>query len=370
MDRAWIDGRPAAEADALAAAAELLERSRQPFVGGLRTDVSGIRAALGLARRIGAIVDHGESDAIYPLLTALRDGGAFLGAPAEMKRRADRVLVLGDEVAKVAPDLLAMLTETEPDLGVRTRGDAREFRSLCRAPLDSAGRGRAEHVDCAPEDIVDVVGLVRAKLSGRRAGEGAVGGDAVAGLAEFLKGAGFAAVVFAPAELGALGTEQVFGLVSDLNETTRASTLPVSASTNAMGAALQGAWTSGFPLRVGFGRGAAEHDAALFSARRQLSGDGEADLALIVDALAEPGAGGPPCALPQIAVTSEPGAVEGARVTFAVGAAGCDHDAVFYDARFGSFVGRPADAKSELPTAAAILDALADRLGGRVADAA
>ncbi|NDW05242.1 hypothetical protein [Jiella pacifica] len=370
MDTAWIDGQPATPEAALRAAADLLDSSRQPFVGGLRTDVIGLRSALSLARRIGAIVDHAGSAAVYPFIVPARESGAFLAAPAEMRRRADRVLILGNAAARTGADVIRMLTDAEPDLGAATRAGKRRFMTLGSKNATWPGAQETAHVDCASEEIVDVLGMVRATLAGRRTGEGALGEETVATIASFVAEASFCCVVFSPAEFGELGTEQIFGLVADLNETTRASTLPVFAEADAMGAALQATWTAGFPLRLSFGRGAAEHDAALNASERQLSGAGEADLAVLVEALAGASPATLEAAIPAILLTADPASAGSAKVAFHVATAGRDQDGVLYDPRFGGFIAKTAQTKSELPSVAAILDALAEQIGERARDAA
>ena len=51
MHHAWIDGKPAALSTAITAAARLLDKSRQPLIAGLGTDIAGARAAVALADR-------------------------------------------------------------------------------------------------------------------------------------------------------------------------------------------------------------------------------------------------------------------------------------------------------------------------------
>src|SRR5437660_1679628 len=64
MHDAWIDGTPAELHTAAATAARLLDASRQPLIAGLGTDVAGARAAIILAQRIGAVIDHMNADAL------------------------------------------------------------------------------------------------------------------------------------------------------------------------------------------------------------------------------------------------------------------------------------------------------------------
>lgn len=370
MQIAWIDGKPATRDEALRVAGDLFAKARQPFIGGLRTDVSGLRAAFALARRSGAVVDHGASSSIYGLVSAARDAGAFLAAPAEMRRRADRVLIVGDDAGRVGGDVLKLLAETKPDLGVETRKSGRRFLALSRQAVAIDPGSDISHLDCASKGVVDVLGMVRAKLAGRRVAEGPVGAGAVETLAAFLGEAGFAAIVFSPAEFGEIGTEMILGLASDLNDTTRASTLPVVEWPDAMGAALVATWTSGFPLRVSFGRGAGEHDALLNATERQLSDEGEADLVVLVDALAGETSALPEFVRPAILIAADPAGPSAAKVVFKVAAAGRDHDGVLYEPRFGSFVGVTGKNESGLPTVAEILDALAGTPGGTAAEAA
>ena len=67
MGDARIDGRPVALDLAIAQAARLLGASRLPLIAGLGTDIAGARAAIALADRIGAVVDHMHGQALLPV---------------------------------------------------------------------------------------------------------------------------------------------------------------------------------------------------------------------------------------------------------------------------------------------------------------
>src|SRR5215471_20064286 len=95
MDHAWIDGAPAEISTAAAAAARLLDASRQPLIAGLGADVAGARAAAALAQRLGAVMDHMHGDALLRDLDVLREAGAMLVTPSEARARADTVLLVG-----------------------------------------------------------------------------------------------------------------------------------------------------------------------------------------------------------------------------------------------------------------------------------
>ncbi|MCQ0990111.1 molybdopterin-binding domain-containing protein [Jiella marina] len=367
MDIAWIDGKPATREDALQAAAGLIGKSRQPLIAGLRTDVAGLRTAFDLARRCGGVVDHCDSDAVYPLVTALRDSGAFLGAPAEMRRRADKILIVGDRALETGGDLVRWVVEGEPDLGVRTRASKRGIMAIGSNGAASLEGADVTRIACEADDLIDLLGLLRAQLAGHRLGKGPVAEEELGRIAEFLKHAGFGCVIFAPEELGELGTEQLLGLVSDLNAETRFSTVPILAVPDAFGAALYATWSSGYPLRVNLGTEVVQHDPALYAASRQLVG-GETDLTIWIDALEGEG-NAPASSATSIVLSCEPpSSGDAPAVAFAVAKPGRDHDGVLYEPRFGSFVPVSASsggegAASDLPTVATLLEDLTAELG-------
>src|SRR4051794_22461890 len=60
-----LDGSPVALEAAVARAAAILAGSRQPVFAGLGADVAGVGAALQLADRLGGVVDHAGSAALF-----------------------------------------------------------------------------------------------------------------------------------------------------------------------------------------------------------------------------------------------------------------------------------------------------------------
>ena len=350
--------------EAVAAAAALIGGSRLPVVTGLLTDVAGNRAALALARIAGAAIDHQGSAAMYPAITAIRDGGMMIGAPAEMRRRADRVLIVGDAFAQ-SPDLPEFLFGHAPDLGERTRGE-RQILWL-GAPEGSADIPGAsiEQVGCPADGIADALAMIRAAVAGHRFGEGPIAAEQAEAAAAWMKGAGFGCAIFAVAGIDELGIEMLAGLVFDLNAATRFTCLPLFGPGQGFGAALMATWTTGFPLRVGFGRGFPDHDPDLYEAG-QLIASGEADLAIHVAGLVNTATPEPEWSgrVKVIAIgESAAGWANPPAIRFDAGMAGRDHDGVLYDERFGSFVPFAASGSGALPRAADVLAEIAAAMG-------
>ncbi len=127
MHHAWIDGTPAELDAAAATAARLLDASRQPLVAGLGTDVAGARAAIVLAQRIGAVIDHMNADALLRDLDVLREAGLMLTTPSETSLRADTLLLVGPGMTEASSALPAHLRGAASGGGDGGRIDRRIF---------------------------------------------------------------------------------------------------------------------------------------------------------------------------------------------------------------------------------------------------
>ncbi len=346
---AWIEGRAADEREALDAAARLLSESRLTVLTGAAADVETVRALLQLGEIVGGIVDHDGFEATSSMLSALREAGIMLGAPAEMRRRADRWLLVGADPFAGAEDLRDWLFEPNgPDLG-RGAGRPREVLHL-------GGTGPFE---LAEREIGDGLAQLRADLNGRRHRGAPLSHARVEEAASFLKGAAFGCVVFAPCAFGALDVELLCGLVEDLNRDTRFACLPVQGGAGGAFAAAQVAtWRTGFPLRTAFGCGYPEFEPVLNAASRRVA-SGEATLALHVGGPAsfEPDWSG---RLPVIRIGGGGDWTNPPRIALAPdGRAG---GRIVWEPRFGGFVAEESGADGT----AGILATLAERLGSVV----
>jgi formylmethanofuran dehydrogenase subunit B len=335
---AWIDGAPALLEDATAAAARLLARSGQPLVGGLGADIAGARAAIALAERLGGVVEHMHSGALLRDLDCLRETGVMLTTPGEARVRADVLLLVGADLLDAWPALNERL------LGPPARPSGVDVarRIVWLAPEAGARLpgldGRIEVVPAGlGATLASNLAALRARTKGRPVVRTGVSSVALDGLTDLLKGARFGVAVWTAERLGALELEMLNGLVRDLNETTRFSTLPLEGSDNAAGVLTACGWMTGFPMRTGFGSGAPLHDPWRFDAER-LVASGETDCAMWISAFGAP----PPAWLTALNVillcergtrfTQEP------NVRIVVGRPGVDHDAVLYSPDVGTLV--------------------------------
>lgn len=331
---AWIDGAPATFDQAVAQAERLIRASKLPVFAHLGADVEGAREAVLLAERAGGVLDHAASDALLRDLDPLRETGGMLTTPLEAAVRADVVLLVG---AVAAPDWLARPARPYD------RDIPRQSERLGASPETIGGRA-----------LLRFLAALRARAKQRPVVAAPAG---VEELAERLRGAKFGVALWDAMELEPLAIEAIHGLVRDLNETTRFSTLSAPARDNGLGVQTVCGWMTGFPLRTGFARGRPEHDPWRYNGRR-LVASGEADCVIWVSTLA--GGAAAPQAV-DIALCAAD-SLASARVRFAVARPGRDGDAILYDDGAGALVARKATAASNAPTAAATLAAIRARL--------
>jgi formylmethanofuran dehydrogenase subunit B len=356
---ASIDGAPASVDDAAAAAARLLARSHQPLIAGLGADIEGARAAIALAERVGGVIEHVHSAALLRDLDPMRETGVMLTTPGEARVRADVVLLVGQGLTETWPALNGRLLRppARPEgLDVKRRivwlapqADARIPGFEGDIEVFAAGLGATLAVHLA---------ALRARVKGRPVAQAQIPLSAFDSLAATLKGARFGVAVWTAESLGALEIEMLNGLVRDLNETTRFSTLPLAAPDNGAGVLAACGWTTGFPMRTGFGAGAPIHDPWRFDAERLIA-SGETDCVLWISAL-----GATPPAMRNsvnfIALCEQTAKfAEEPNVRITVGRPGVDHDAVMHSSDAGTLVASTASARAATPSVAEALERIA-----------
>jgi formylmethanofuran dehydrogenase subunit B len=365
---ASIDGAPASLDDAATAAARLLARSRQPLIAGLGADIAGARAAIALAEQVGGVIEHMHSAALLRDLDSMRETGVMLVTPGEARVRADVVLLVGDGLTDTWPALNERLLAPP----ARPEGVDVKRRIIWLAPAIGARiRGLEGDIEIwrAERGATLAINLaaLRARVKNRpvandRTARSGLPLSALDGVATAIKGARFGVAVWTAASLGALEIEMLNGLVRDLNDTTRFSTLPLPPPDNGAGVLAACGWMTGFPMRTGFGAGAPIHDPWRFDAER-LVASGETDCVLWISAFGA----APPAWLsaanvialcePTIQFANEP------NVRITIGRPGVDHDAVLHSSDAGTLVAVTASARSAAPSAAQALERIDARLG-------
>jgi len=295
-----LDGRPAALAEAVAAAAHLLVASRQPLFGGLGTDVAGARAVYRLACATGAICDPAGGAALMQVVRALQDRGGFTTTLAEVRTRADLIVCLGHLPLAGTDEFFARC-----GLGAEGLVPQRHVVLLGGDPADEAGLaalaaryGVTTEVVPLEGDLFSTVALLSALLARRSVRAAPV---PLIALAERLRAARYAVIAGETRRLpeqGALIIEGVHRIVGSLNATTRAGALWLGDGNGAQTVNEVFTWLSGLPLRSRAGPGGLEHDPLCFDGARLLA-DAAVDCLLWISSF-DPGSSPPAQPLPLI----------------------------------------------------------------------
>lgn len=373
----FIKGRAVPLDAALDAAAALLRNAAFPAVGGLAADTEGVSAALALAERLGAVVDHAASDSLFHGLRALQVTGAMTATFGEVRNRADLFVLFGSEFDRHAPRLFDRLVRP-PTALFRDAGAARGFLI---GPTDGGpGDGPApDGFERLTADLIHAPAIAAAlsqMVAGDRPHGDRVGGIAMEDLARVataLRDARFGVVGWVAATLdpaaGDVAVEAFNRLVVTANAATRCAGLSLGGKGNALGANYVCAWQYGVPLRSRLGAGPPEHDPLRYRLKSLLAEDG-IDALLWLSALN--GAEVPDTRTPMV-VLARPGQPlpHDPEVLIPVAIPGLDHAGSIHRGdgvaalplrrlRFPKSSGKPSAAT--LPTAAAVLSALLDRL--------
>jgi formylmethanofuran dehydrogenase subunit B len=332
MERAWILGKPTTLDAAIAEAGKLIGASTRILITGLGTDVAGARAAIALAQRTGAIVDHMNSEAVLRDLDVMRSSGVMMTTPTECHVRADTLLLAGPIRSTAREQLLQHVIGSEQ----AKAGHRRQILWLCpgRDLLTLAEAIAATPIGREQQDLPGLLTALRAHVAGRPVGKTSVSSKRLRQLAATLKQTHFGTAIWSSAEVDPLIIEMLCGLVGDLNATTRFSGLPLAPEDNAIGVLHVCGWMTGFPMRTSFVGGFPQHDPWLFDSRRLVT-SGEVDCILWISAYRSVA---PPWhRAPTIALTAEGTALAApAQVHITVGRPGFDHSGVQHVAATGT----------------------------------
>ncbi|MDD5319046.1 MAG: formylmethanofuran dehydrogenase subunit B [Methylococcales bacterium] len=289
-----VDGKEVSLGIAVAKAAALLKDTNQPVIGGCATDVNGMRALLALADRCGAVVDNMNFTGARNNFLAMQDTGWMNTTLAEVKNRCDLLLVVGTDLEAFAPRFFEHYLWNKESMFLDNTGN-RQVIYLGKAPSGNASTSpngqKAKILECATEDLPDVIAVLRALVKDQPIRAASVCGIAVADLqaiATSLKAAKYSVVTWSAGALtysqAELTVQTLSEMIKDINnQNTRCSGLPLAGKEGDQTANQVCGWTTGYPARTRFSRGYPEYDPYLNDTRFLLDNN-EADALVWVQA--------------------------------------------------------------------------------------
>jgi formylmethanofuran dehydrogenase subunit B len=356
-----VAGRAVALDAAAAAAAKLLAAARLPLITGLAADVAGLRALIGLADRLGAVIDRWQSAAQLANLALLQREGALAATFGEIANRADAVVLIGSDPAALQPRFFARLLAAPRPLFRAAPPYVAYLGPAAAAPRDAAV---SERVMIERDRLLDGLGVLAALASGRRPARSEdLPIAALSGIAERLQTARYGALVWDIAAFAAplrdAAASILLHLLRRLSRKTRAVGLPLGGEDDAQGASQTMLWQAGWPGRLSFAAGAPRHDPWLCDSERLLAA-GEADALLWVAALSA--AAPPPTRVPTVALIAADAPAVAAEVEIRVGIPGLDHGGSVIRADTVVALPLAATRPSSLPSVATAAAAIAAQL--------
>ena len=226
-----IAGRDATLAEAVAAAASLISKSRLPIFGGLGTDVEGMRAVMSIADHAGGVVDHALSEGQYRNFRVLQSGGWVMTTLTEARNRADLFVIVGSDLHKLHPRFFerivcnerSMFSDTPPKRTVVFLGEGLDQSAAVGARI-----GEVVSLPCKGDRIGEIMVAMRAMSKGVVISSDTIGGlprSAVENLVERCKNATYGVMVWAPPSLAFpnadLTVQAVAEYVKDMNAHSR-----------------------------------------------------------------------------------------------------------------------------------------------------
>jgi len=291
--------------EAIAYAADLLRHARLPLFAGLGTDVNGARALTRMADRVGAILDHMNSDALTRNLATVQDSGWITTTLSEVRNRADTLVVFGAGIGRDLPRFYERCFSPADTL-FDTAADQRRLYLIGDEPIPTGvDPAQVVRIPSAPQNLLNVATTLRAILNGHAARLTPADGIPMADLlqlAERLRQSAYSVFTWVAGCLdyphADLTIRVICDLSRDLNRTTRSAALPLGGNNGDHTFGQVCTWQTGYPTRVSLAAGHSAYDPHRYRTDRLLA-EKQVDLLLwtsAYDASHQP----PACDIPTI----------------------------------------------------------------------
>jgi formylmethanofuran dehydrogenase subunit B len=263
-----IAGKPVALAEAIAKAAEILKKSKQPLFSGLSTDVTGFRAVFDLAQKTHGTLKHMNAVSSQRNLNVLQSTGWQTTTLTEVKNRADVIVCIGTDVVSHNPRFFERNVDCD---GMFIEAKNRQLIFVGNAPNNDHMKSDALKASwvlpCRADDLPSATGALRALVQNKPLNTPNIGDIRLAdltALADKLKQAKYAVMVWIAKDLdfkfAELSIQNITQTVAALNETTRAGGLALGGSDGDTTANYANTWLSGLALNDS----EAAHDAVVY----------------------------------------------------------------------------------------------------------
>jgi formylmethanofuran dehydrogenase subunit B len=244
---AQIKGKSASIDEAINAACALLKQSKQPLFAGLSTDIEGFRAVNALALKTNGDMQHMNHASTQRNMRVLQSSGWQTTTLTEVKNHADLIVCIGSNIVNHNPRFFERYIETD---GMFAGGNICN-REVIYIGADNAPKG-ANVLPCSEERLPEVLAVLQALLLNKALRINKIAGINIIqlqNLADRLKTAKYSVLTWVSKDFSCKHAELTIGkitqIVATLNQTTRASGLPVGGSDGDTSVNYMHAWLNG-----------------------------------------------------------------------------------------------------------------------------
>lgn len=291
---ARVGGQPASLEAACAEVARRVKASAQPVFAGMALDVSGMREVMELADAAGGVVDHLYSEIGWRSTRVVQDVGYVTTTLAEVKNRADLIVLVGTDVVSKASRFFERYVWNDEAM-FEPAPAARRIVYLGGGLNTAAGQspdGRAPEVfDFDRARMPEALSTLNALLAKQPVSEAAPLGIELVrwqALADALRAAKYSVLVwiagdFEPSQVD-LNINAIMSAVRTLNVSTRSNGLGLGGADGELNASMVHAWQTGYPMRTSFASGIPLYD-PVHNGTARLVEQGETDTVVWISAL-------------------------------------------------------------------------------------
>ena len=264
-----IDGTPATFEQAIEKAIEILKSCSQPLVNGLIADIQACREAVALTEKISGVIDHANGTSIRNGTAVMQRIGEVRATLAEVRNRADCIVILGSEILQRFPRLQERVLNPNKTLDEKTARNKKIFildlstdgttsssnegnnvtRLLLNFPLMESLVYRLQEVITKPkESIINIDENTEAFLE----------------LKEIILASNYTTFIWSLAEFNSVSAEHTVQALTEtikvLMNKIRCVGLPLGGSKGEITANQVATWQTGVSLPVAFMQGTPMHD--------------------------------------------------------------------------------------------------------------
>ena len=258
-DRCYLHGTPIDHTKAIQTAAEMISKSKALVIAGMLTDVAGARAALKLAERKCAVIMQSDGKRNSLQTSRVQRSGGYFTTLAEIRNRADLIIMFGREPVSACPRILDTLCpqRSKPD-----SSDGRVSFVAIGTPEenDSVFEG-LKSFECSPEQYGMLTDAIRLRVENKRHNSnlGFISDEQIDRLTAMITKANYPVLVWSESDfqfsLGDLAIDSINQLIETLNIKKRSAGLVVSGSASSSTVNQVATWQFGKPTPLSFRSG-------------------------------------------------------------------------------------------------------------------